>query len=96
MVLVLCGSTFVTLSSFFLLRQVVDRCKEEGKRDGNYNYFAADMSNMTSAEALIQVMSAKNRDSCGTCSADIFSSPNNRQIQNRTIVMCSVTIGSAS
>ena len=35
--------------------QVIDRCKEEGKTDGNYHYFTADMGNMTSAEALIQV-----------------------------------------
>ena len=35
--------------------QVIDRCKEEGKADGNYHYFTADMANMTSAEALIQV-----------------------------------------
>ncbi len=43
--------------------QVIDRCREEGNPDGNYHYFVADMANMTSAEALIQVKRTPNRDS---------------------------------
>lgn len=42
-------------SVLFLFFQVVENCKDVGEADGKYFYYAADMSDLTSTQKVIQV-----------------------------------------